>query len=182
MGGSQPQHTAHVTSRQRIGRAIAALAAAFSVDVSKLETLRSMPAAERRLNVLTPPLLAITTLCLRVLGFGRTGRLVARLAPPPGGDDSPDWSRVGAAERAVARAAHYLPTDARCLAQSITLWWLIRRTDADPELCVGVRRADGRMKGHAWVELDGKVLNDRADVGRFYTRFDHSFMPRDTDQ
>jgi hypothetical protein len=53
---------------------------------------------------------------------------------------------------------------ATCLHRSLVLWWLMRRRGVTAHLKLGARRADGAFDGHAWVELDGIVLNDREDV------------------
>ena len=54
----------------------------------------------------------------------------------------------------------------------MVLWWLLRRAGIAGELHIGGRKSGPRFEAHAWVELEGKVLNDSADVHIHYARFD----------
>lgn len=134
-----------------------------------------MPGYERRLSMEALALLACTTVGLRVAGFRRLSRFVARAAAVSRHVPAPQPSPASAA-RAVERAGHYLPADSRCLARSTALWWLLRRHGYCPELRVGARKAAGAVEAHAWVELAGQVLNDLPDVGQRFVPFDHHFF------
>jgi hypothetical protein len=46
--------------------------------------------------------------------------------------------------------------------------WLLRRRGLKPALKLGVRVVESKFHAHAWVEFDGRVLNDSQDVS---TRF-----------
>jgi len=48
-----------------------------------------------------------------------------------------------------------------CLERALALWWLLRWRHFPAELRIGARRQDGRFEAHAWIELDGVVLNDK---------------------
>lgn len=61
----------------------------------------------------------------------------------------------------------------------MTLWWLLRREGVDPELRIGARKESGKFEAHAWVELDGQVLNDGAEVHQHYARFDAPIVAAD---
>ncbi len=57
----------------------------------------------------------------------------------------------------------------------MTLWWLLWRRRLDASVRIGVRRISGDggpIEAHAWVELGGEVLGDRADVGQRYAAFE----------
>ncbi len=65
--------------------------------------------------------------------------------------------------RSVERATRVVP--ARCLTRSVTTWWLLARRGVRSEVVLGVandRRAV--VKAHAWLEVDGRVVNDAPDV------------------
>jgi hypothetical protein len=74
--------------------------------------------------------------------------------------------------RAVRSAELHGPAHPNCLERSMTLWWLLRRVGIDAELHVGGRKEGGEFAAHAWVELDGRVLNDSAEIQQHYARFD----------
>ena len=59
-----------------------------------------------------------------------------------------------------------------CLPASLLLWWLLRRRGIAADLCIGARTLTGEFEAHAWVELDGIVLNDDQEVRQVYPPFD----------
>lgn len=72
--------------------------------------------------------------------------------------------------RAILRAARYAPYRGNCLSQSLAVYWLLRRRGIAAELRIGARLDDRVFSAHAWVECEGRIVNDRADVrSRFST-------------
>ena len=41
---------------------------------------------------------------------------------------------------------------------ALVVWGLLRRCALEGELTIGVRKAEGELEAHAWVELDGVSL------------------------
>ena len=86
-------------------------------------------------------------------------------------------SRAGEADpvqpivRAVARAGQLAPYRGNCLSRSLTLFWLLRRRGLNAHLQLGARVRDGHFEAHAWVERDGIILNERADVADRFAPF-----------
>jgi hypothetical protein len=125
-------------------------------------------------------LLPLTALILWAVGFRRWQALLARLAPVgsvSASEDEADLVREGrATARLVDAAARRSPYTATCLPRSLTLWWLLRRRGIDSYLRIGVRKAAGRIEAHAWVELQGLVLDDDCDVSKRFAAFDRRFL------
>jgi hypothetical protein len=115
-------------------------------------------------------LLPLTALALRWLGLRRWQSALARLAPRGGDRAVSGDDRAHATARMVQAAARYGPCRANCLQQSLVLWWLLRRRGVASVLRIGVRKGEGRLEAHAWVEHRGQALNDQ-DVGRRYVPF-----------
>ena len=135
-----------------------------------------LPGSDRTVLVQATLLLPLTGLGLRVLGFRRWKKLLERV-----GTRSQPHARLppGAAldqGRRIARAVHsaelHGPGKPNCLQRSIVLWWLLRREGVGAELHIGARKQSENFEAHAWVELNGCVLNDSADVHKHYSRFD----------
>ncbi len=103
--------------------------------------------------------------------------VVARLrrgrgpGPSPGTQEvsgDPVAQRLGALRlgRAVSRTARLLPTDSRCLVQSLVLTRLLGRRGMPSSLVIGVM-SEPRFAAHAWVEHDGApVLSPGAGYER----------------
>jgi len=108
-------------------------------------------------------------LSMRVFGFRRTYRRLerrgARTTVPRASVD-----HITALVIHVNR--HVLPYQSRCLLESLALWHLLRRRGHGAELYLGARTLLGPLEAHAWVELDGRVLNDEANVRDIYEPFE----------
>lgn len=131
-----------------------------------LRRVRRLASREGRRVVLAVYWLVWTDLSLRLLGFERTRDRYSRLGrhlPEP--RSATEW-HAWANERAytIARAAHITPTRAVCLQQSLVLYCWLRRQGEPCELRIGVRKAGAAIAAHAWVELDGQVVNDTPGV------------------
>jgi Transglutaminase-like superfamily len=59
--------------------------------------------------------------------------------------------------RAVVKVLRLLPTDSRCLMQSLVLTAMLARRGVYSRLVIGVR-TDPIFAAHAWVEVDGEPL------------------------
>jgi hypothetical protein len=111
---------------------------------------------------------------LRVLGFKRIYRLLARSAPSAGSGSCRRQlaeARKTAAILQRVNREYALPVG-NCLTESLALWRLLIKRGIDARLKIGVRTFTGVFESHAWVECDGQVLNDAADVGNIFTPLD----------
>lgn len=128
--------------------------------------------------------LAATWAGLRLAGFRRWRTLLVRLTPPKPDTTRPlDPARFETA-REIARiqeaVSRHLMFRASCLEQSLVLWWLAARRGIPAELRIGARKQAGRFQAHAWVELEGLVLNDSGEAHRHFAPFDGSIISMET--
>lgn len=120
---------------------------------------------ERRLLILAFVLLPIAATRLRVRGAASL-RHDAPPSPRATGSEPPV---VGEAARMVKAAAHYTPLPITCLPQSIVLQQILRREGVETDLRIGVRKSGGALDGHAWVEYQGRPVNDPPVVRERFT-------------
>lgn len=74
---------------------------------------------------------------------------------------------------AVRLASRNVPCRARCLEQSLSLWYLLALDGVSSELRIGVRKPrPDAVEAHAWVEVAGRPVNDRPDIAQTYAVFD----------
>ncbi len=92
---------------------------------------------------------------LRLLGLPRTRRLLAPRRQAAGSPPAP--AEVERLVRLATGACRGL-YPARCLPRALVLERLLLRRGAPAELRIGVRREDGRLAAHAWVEVDGRPV------------------------
>lgn len=75
---------------------------------------------------------------------------------------------VKAVERVVAMAGAFYPGRAKCLEQSLTLYYVLRRQGVSVRHCQGVQFHP--FQAHAWIEYGGEVINDVAEHVRHFAR------------
>ena len=72
--------------------------------------------------------------------------------------------------RAVEEACIWYVKRAYCLQRSSVVTWMLRRRGVAAELVIGYRPLP--VDSHAWVEVDGEVVNDRPQYQKFFRVLD----------
>ena len=67
---------------------------------------------------------------------------------------------------AIERVRRHSPLPGTCLSRSLALEYLLARQGIGSQLQIGVRRAADALSAHAWIEVDGRALNDTPGVHR----------------
>lgn len=87
-------------------------------------------------------------------------------------------AKARAAARMIEAASRNGIARGNCLSKSVALWWLLKRKGIRGVLRIGARKAGRELEAHAWVELDGQILNDADDVRDSYAAFDGPMTSR----
>jgi hypothetical protein len=127
--------------------------------------------ATRRDVFTTWVLMLIVDLTIASGGFPRVHQLVRRIAVRKRRRAGDKARVVEAVNDAVNRAAMWYPRVQQCLPRSVVATWLLRRRGLPAVFVVGIRKIP--FYAHAWVELDGRVVNDEANVQTLYPAIDH---------
>lgn len=106
-------------------------------------------------------------LTLRLRGFNHVYQSVARHRRRP---VTCEEGIVSAVCRAVDRACTVYPRQALCLQRSAAATCLLRDHGVPATLVVGTRKHP--FRAHAWVEVDGAVVNDKRGVKEYYQELD----------
>jgi hypothetical protein len=128
--------------------------------------LLSLPASDRRLFTQALSLVLVVRLALWLVPLARLHRVLtagrvetASLAP----------ARARRLAWAVAAASRTVPR-ATCLTRALALQLLLRQRGSLSRIHVGfVRRDPGEVRGHAWLEWQGKVLIGGGELSAFRT-------------
>jgi hypothetical protein len=67
---------------------------------------------------------------------------------------------------AVNHACIWYPKRALCLQRAFVTTWLLRKHGVNALMVLGAQRLP--FKAHAWVEVDGKAINERTNVQATY--------------
>ena len=111
----------------------------------------------------------IGLLAFDILGrdFGRMLSFVRHWKVLPGRADP------GAVDRvcdAVNLACSWYPKRARCLQRSAVTTCLLRNYGLAAQMVLGAQRAP--FKAHAWVEVEGRVVNDKSYTAEMFAVLD----------
>src|ERR687887_2398210 len=121
----------------------------------------SLTDAERRLFLRAFVCLGRIDLALRISGVSA---FVARRSTESAAGCRPvgaeDLQRARQYARWIDIASHHHVVPAHCLHRSLALHRWLRREGLPSDLRIGVQKARGTLKAHAWVELGGEVVND----------------------
>lgn len=116
--------------------------------------------------------IAVIDVIMALRGFPAVHRLVGRIALRRRRNPRSPEELV----RIVDRAAIYYPRELLCLRRSAAITWTLRRHGHPAELVVGASIIP--FFAHAWVELDGRVINDDENrVRARYTILERSAVP-----
>lgn len=118
-------------------------------------------------------LLFFVHLALRFVAFQRITGWIGKLPGSRSPDPTPDAPRrILQAVRTAAKFVYRSQQD--CLPRALTTLLLLRSVGTHGDLCLGVRRCP--FEGHAWVEVEGQVLDDRPERVSAYTVVHRSTM------
>ena len=79
---------------------------------------------------------------------------------------APPWRLARLIDGVLRRA--YASRPGYCVERSLLLFHLLRRGGRPARLCFGVAPEEGRLAGHAWVELDGAPVAEPTDPRERY--------------
>ena len=125
---------------------------------AELRTMLSFSVQDWILLVQAWSLLLVIDIALRILPF----RKVQGWIKPP------HQTEISAtqAERIIQRSSHFVDLATRhhlypmtCLRRSLALQWLLSRGGLHTTLQFGVRRENGNLQAHAWLEYQGQVID-----------------------
>ena len=127
-----------------------------------------LPLSEKRAIFWAARKLFIIDHQLRRRGVAEVRSELGRYADPP----SALFSNISPHQisRIVERGARIsIGRKDSCLRHSLLLWWILKQRGIYSELRVGVNSQEGKLDGHAWVEVDGQPVNDRKGISELYT-------------
>jgi hypothetical protein len=144
----------------------------------RLRRYKALDAESRTLFWRAARLLPQVAVSLRLRGYARTEaslRSRAKSHLDTVAEEEDLAPRIAKSSRMVCAASQFGPLRATCLAQSLTLWLLLQQQNISSAIRIGVRKKDGRVEAHAWVERNGVTLNETDEVHQHYAPFEREF-------
>ncbi len=111
-------------------------------------------------------LIPTVSLGLKVIGFRRVYRMLDRWSPIADDSSPENLDQAHKIADLVGKAAWRGIYPVTCLPRSMSLWAVLRRHAIRANLCIGVRRSEGGIQGHAWVEVNQMPLLERIEINQ----------------
>ncbi len=128
--------------------------------ITALRRLWELDWRERRLLLALLVALPALRIALRRFGYTRTRSAIEGWTAryPKRAPSRRDLETAESLAELAKIAGRRAPLAATCLPQALAVHAVLRRRGLDPELRIGVRKAEDRFEAHAWVELAGWPL------------------------
>ncbi len=136
---------------------------------SKVKKFICLASGEKLILIGSAALLPVIRIALWLFGLRRSQRFLS-LATHGRNRGWPEME-IERLSYLVNVAANRGIIHANCLERSLLLWSLLRRRGFSGTIRIGVSNKAEQFKAHAWVELNGVVLNDRPDVAAEFVPF-----------
>jgi hypothetical protein len=135
----------------------------------KLRTLMGLQAWELQILVEACILLPLVALGLRFWGFKALMRSLKLDNKAQAGQA---LARAEAIATLVAKSAANLPFHSSCLVRALSSARILQNHGFHADLLIGLRKEENTsITAHAWLEIAGKPLAERADIGSRYAAF-----------
>ena len=122
-------------------------------------------------------LLPLTALALKIKGFKSTKSIFSKLLIKNNTHQIPESNQLTIAKntsKMVSIAANHGPYRANCLKKTLVTQWLLNKKGIQTQLKIGVNKDERDLNAHSWLEFQGEILNDNADVNLRFSAFDSS--------
>lgn len=151
--------------------------------VRKFGRFWQLSVAEQQLILLIASMLPLLEVALRLFGFNTVYTTLYRFHPQHSTTTSTaavskPTTVIAHLNRRLRQVSRWHSWPGRCLAQSLTLWWLLRQRGIATDLHFGQRTENGRFAAHAWVEYEGQPINAEKDVSQHFFPFAEAIRPQ----
>jgi transglutaminase superfamily protein len=142
-----------------------------------LKRYRELNPEARKLFHRAAVMLPCVALSLHLRGFKKTAealekKLSSSVSLRPQTENPATLAQL--ASHMVKAAGRYGILRPSCLAESLTLWFLLKQRGVAADLRIGVRKTAQKFEAHAWVEYAGAALNQTEEQHLHYAAFDGS--------
>jgi hypothetical protein len=122
------------------------------------------------MNLLAPQAYCLLIVFDLYLAAGSFARLYRRVKNSRISSISPESDAIEAVSSAINLACIWYPKEVLCLQRSAACVCLLRRYGIPAQMIIGAQQMP--FKAHAWVEVSGKVVNDKSYTPEMYAELD----------
>lgn len=142
-----------------------------------LNAFISYPARQKLVTLLAIPSMLFAHICLHVIGLRRTYKLlrgISSIREPRTVEDG--LAIAFRYAESVFLVHRRLPFIGKCLARSLTIWFLLRLVGIQSDVRFGMKKKQSEFSAHAWVEIEGTPLASEDEKAEGYVFFPESIL------
>ena len=125
--------------------------------------------------------LPLIHLCIKLLGLNITQAILAKFQKRIPNELPPDSKLHLTRARHIFRYTRlHGPFKGNCLSRSVLMQLLLQNQGICSQMIIGVRFNDREFKAHAWLERDGKPLNESMDVRQRFSVLENPSLTKET--
>lgn len=147
---------------------------------TRLVKLGQLSRGDRGLLLQAFVLLPIIDWGLTLFGYARMQGMMEKLILSGSGPKQTAGPEIFARAREIVRivsiAAEHGIFKSTCLRRSLLTWWFLQREGIVSQICFGVRKLDHQLEAHAWVEIQGNVINDSLEIRSLFRMLEDTHL------
>lgn len=117
-------------------------------------------------------LLPIVNLSIKLFGFNRVYRFMYEQNLSRSNKQNPlseEKKEVTEIVEMVKKVHWRVYKGITCLPKNLVMWWMLGKKGIKTRLIIGVKKSEDGIIGHAWLEYNTKVINEKQSVVDEYT-------------
>lgn len=143
---------------------------------SKIRTILELPNSHKLIFIKISLLVPLVEFGIKTIKFKRTLSVLKFCLNenPPNSENE---------LKIVHRYKNYLylyhkqvPFLGKCLARCLTLWFFLKRQGIETELKFGMKKENGKLLAHSWIEYKGKRIVSESELDEHYIPFNESIL------
>ncbi|NNE66495.1 MAG: lasso peptide biosynthesis B2 protein [Pyrinomonadaceae bacterium] len=143
--------------------------------IRKVRTFLELPWRQKKIFLMFCCLIPGMELSIRSFGLRRTHRILERMGSRALRMEQEPEVVINRHKNLLDLFVKNFPFGGRCLAQSLSLWYLLKRLRVETDLKFGTKRDDGEIRAHAWLEYQGTPIDSQTEI---YTSFPDSILTK----
>jgi hypothetical protein len=143
---------------------------------SKIRTFFELPNSHKWIFIKISLIVPLVELGIKTIKFKRTLAILKLFINRNPHSPENELKLVGRYTNYLHLYHRKFPFLGKCLARSLTLWFLLKREGIETELKFGMKKENEKLLAHSWLEYDGKPLITKSEINEGYISFKESIL------
>ncbi len=136
----------------------------------------ALPNSHKRILVNVYFLVPLLELAVKITGLKNTVRCLRVFASKKTKPDGDPRKLINQHSNFLNLYSKHFPFWGKCLAKSLALWFLLANRGIKTDLRFGMKKENGMLRAHAWLEFEGIPLATETEIQENYSFFSESIL------